>query len=98
MVKKAEDIRCDKAGVHYRVENEAALSRADTIIIALGATGDTRIAEQIESAGYPVAVVGDCAHVGYIDGAIHSARDTVNRLRQTWSDNTANDVLQPTGT
>lgn len=97
MVKKADDIRCDNDGVHYQLEGEAALSRADTIIIALGATGDTRVAEQIESAGYPVAVVGDCAHVGYIDGAIHSARDTVNRLRQTWSADTASDVLQPTG-
>ena len=98
LITKAEDIRCDHDGVRYKIDDSAIFSKADTIILALGAMGDMRIAEQIENAGYAVAVVGDCAHVGYIDGAVHSARETVNRLRQRWSSSPSDNVLRPTGT
>lgn len=98
MVKQAESIRCDEHGVHYQTDGKPGFSKSDTIILALGATSDGRIAEQIHAAGYPVEVVGDCAHVGYIDGAIHSARETVNHLTNTWSEHRAGDVRQATGT
>lgn len=47
--------------------------RADTVIVAMGATGDESLADQMKAAGLPVHAIGDCTGVGYIEGAMRDA-------------------------
>lgn len=80
LVRKASDIICERYGVRYTGREGECFAAADTIILALGAEGDQTLATQLQSAGLNVSVVGDAANVGYIDGAIHSARSVVGTL------------------
>lgn len=60
--------------VTYR--NDAGQERtiaADTVIVAKGATGDDRVAAELEGLGRPLHRVGDCTGVGYIEGAMRDA-------------------------
>jgi len=80
LIRNATDIRCERYGVAFSTKEEAHFEAADTIIVALGAEGDQTLASQLSSTGLDVSVVGDAGSVGYIDGAIHSARSAVNKL------------------
>lgn len=80
LVRQAADIRCERYGVRFTTNDSEQFAAADTIIIALGADGDPSLATQLSASGLDVTVVGDAATVGYIDGAIHSARAAVSAL------------------
>src|SRR5574338_927929 len=46
---------------------------ADTVVLATGLSGDTRLADALRAGGLSrVEVIGDAGGVGYLEGAIHS--------------------------
>ena len=49
----------------------------DTVIVAKGARGDTRLADALRNAGFSVRAIGDAGGVGYIEGAMRGAADAV---------------------
>ncbi|MEN9717416.1 MAG: hypothetical protein RIQ99_294, partial [Pseudomonadota bacterium] len=53
---------------------------ADHVIVAMGASGDTRLADELRRAGYVVETVGDCTGVSYIEGAIRGGAEAAARL------------------
>ncbi|TCJ37514.1 NADH:flavin oxidoreductase [Parafrankia sp. BMG5.11] len=53
---------------------------ADHVIVAIGARGDTSLADRLTQGGFRVHVVGDAKGVTYIEGAMHGARVTVNAI------------------
>jgi hypothetical protein len=53
---------------------------ADQVIVAMGAHGDTALAESLRAEGFSVETVGDCLGVTYIEGAIRGAAKAVERL------------------
>ena len=53
---------------------------ADHVIYASGVEPDMTLADSLSAAGYEVRAVGDCADVGYIQGAIHSAAAVAERI------------------
>ena len=55
---------------------------ADTVIVAMGATGDLSLAERLEADGFAVHAIGDARGVTYIEGAIHSAAAAVRAIAQ----------------
>lgn len=74
MVTNAGDFRIGDHVVTYRNEGGQDRSvRADTVIVAQGATGDQSLADSLEAAGFAVQLVGDCTGVGYIEGAMRDA-------------------------
>ncbi|RRV45615.1 FAD-dependent oxidoreductase [Pseudomonas sp. p106] len=57
--------------VRYQTaEGETAEVRADSVVLASGATPDTRLGDALSSAGLKVVSIGDCQSLGYIEGAI----------------------------
>lgn len=57
--------------VRYQTaEGEAAEVRGDSVVLASGATPDTRLSDALSSAGLKVVSIGDCQSLGYIEGAI----------------------------
>ena len=42
----------------------------DTVILCVGVTARSQLAEQIRSAGFEVSLAGDCNEIGYIPGAM----------------------------
>ena len=48
---------------------------ADQVIIAKGAQGDHRLADQLREVGFQVSSIGDANGVGYIEGAMQDAAD-----------------------
>jgi NADPH-dependent 2,4-dienoyl-CoA reductase/sulfur reductase-like enzyme len=52
----------------------------DHVIVAMGATGDLALADQLRAAGLQVHVAGDCRGVGYIDGAMSSAAEVAQAI------------------
>lgn len=53
---------------------------ADHVIVAQGATGDTRLADSLVAAGFSVDVIGDANGVGYIEGAMQDAAELAKML------------------
>ena len=53
---------------------------ADTVIVAMGATGDLRLAEALRASGFAVTAIGDAGGVGYIEGAMRGAFEAVQAL------------------
>ncbi|WP_417285288.1 FAD-dependent oxidoreductase [Comamonas sp.] len=54
-------------------EGQEQCTAADSVVLAIGAEPDASVSEQIQSMT-PIAVrrLGDCADLGYIEGAMHS--------------------------
>ncbi len=44
---------------------------ADSVVLAIGAEADDRVATALAASGVPVQRIGDCASVSYIEGAMH---------------------------
>ena len=74
MVTNADIQQITKDHVIYTREGNQHQVPARQVIIALGATADTSLADQLNASGVAAVAVGDCKRVGYIDGAIHDAR------------------------
>jgi 2,4-dienoyl-CoA reductase (NADPH2) len=49
-------------------------TEAQQVIIAMGAVPDTTLQDELNAAGIEARSIGDCAEVGYIEGAILSGR------------------------
>ena len=52
---------------------------ADSVVLAIGAEADDRVATALSACGVPVQRIGDCAGVNYIEGAMHDG----NRVGRT---------------
>lgn len=59
-------------------EGQAHSSAADSVILATGAQADDSLALALQAAGRPVHRVGDCADIGFIEGAMHQGH-TIGR-------------------
>ncbi len=74
MVTGAADFAIGDHVVSYRNEGgQVRTIRADTVIVAKGATGNPSLAETLAAKGATVHLVGDCQGVGYIEGAMRDA-------------------------
>jgi hypothetical protein len=49
-------------------------------IIAKGAEANTSLYDELRSAGFDAHMVGDCAGVGYIMGAVRTAADVAAKI------------------
>jgi 2,4-dienoyl-CoA reductase-like NADH-dependent reductase (Old Yellow Enzyme family)/thioredoxin reductase len=77
----ARDIRiCEKAVSFTSRDGEANETAADTVIIAKGAEPNTGLFDELVAAGVEAHMVGDCAGVGYIIGAVRTAADVAARI------------------
>ncbi|MET0269254.1 MAG: FAD-dependent oxidoreductase, partial [Sphingomonas sp.] len=56
---------------------EARRATADHVIVAMGAHGDTTLADALSAQGLAVRVFGDATGVSYIEGAIRGAAEAV---------------------
>ncbi len=80
LVKGAADIAIEDHRVSYTLADERASVETDHVIVAKGATADSRLAESFEAAGFTTHSIGDCTGVGYIEGAMESAAELAVRL------------------
>jgi NADPH-dependent 2,4-dienoyl-CoA reductase/sulfur reductase-like enzyme len=73
---RAQVQRIDAKEVHWTDgEGQAHSSAADSVILATGAQADDSLALALQAAGRPVHRVGDCADIGFIEGAIRMGND-----------------------
>lgn len=70
----------EKAVTFTNAEGEACEVAADTVIIAKGAEPNTGLHDEAVAAGLQAHMVGDCAEVGYIIGAVRTAADIAARI------------------
>jgi len=77
----AKDIAIEPGGVRFTDAAGAARRvSADQVIVAMGARGDTTLADRLRTEGFTVETVGDCNGVGYIEGAIRGGAEAAARL------------------
>jgi len=74
LIKNAEVSKITSDAVHYTGKDGDASVATDTVIISLGAANNMALAEQLSDHNIPVSTIGDGHEVGYIEGAILSAR------------------------
>lgn len=75
------DIRITEGSVSFTDgKGEAKSVKADNVIVAKGADGDQSLAETLRAAGFSVHSIGDANGVGYIEGAIRGAYQTVTQI------------------
>jgi|TARA_B100000902_G_scaffold399863_1_gene473106 2,4-dienoyl-CoA reductase (NADPH2) len=70
---------CDQKVIFDHEETEKSL-RADQVIIAIGASANLELADELSKLDLPLTSIGDCSSVGYIHGAIADARKAVINL------------------
>lgn len=74
ILNQAEDIRIADRAVNYlNYRGQQRSVAADHVIVAKGATGDTRLADEFSAAGFSTHAIGDSTGVTYIEGAIEDA-------------------------
>ncbi|WP_150294068.1 FAD-dependent oxidoreductase [Sphingobium estronivorans] len=74
----AKDIRIGKSAVSFTSEaGEAQDIAADHVVVAMGAHGDSTLADALRAAGHDVTEIGDGTGVTYIEGAIRGAAEAV---------------------
>ena len=61
-------------------EGAARSAKADHVIVAKGATGDTSLADALREHGFNAWSIGDANGVGYIEGAMESAAELAVQL------------------
>lgn len=77
----AQDISIGKSDVSFTdAKGTPQVIPADQVIVAMGAAGDTSLADMLRGEGFRVETVGDCNGVSYIEGAIRGAKEAVDRL------------------
>lgn len=70
------EIAIGKDAVSWRgADGQPGSARADHVIVAKGARGDSRVADSFRQAGYDVRQIGDANGVGYIEGAMRGAAE-----------------------
>ena len=60
-------------------EGAAQSTTMDSVVLAIGAQADDRVASALAATGVPVERIGDCSGVNYIEGAMHDG----NRVGRT---------------
>jgi NADPH-dependent 2,4-dienoyl-CoA reductase/sulfur reductase-like enzyme len=77
----AADIAIGEGAVTWRnAAGQTASAKADHVIVAKGAHGDTTLADALKAAGFSVHVAGDAGGVGYIEGAMRGAAEVAQRI------------------
>ena len=77
----AQDIAIEPGAVRFTDAAGAVQQvKADHVIVAMGASGDTALADRLRGEGFTVESVGDCNGVGYIEGAIRGGAEAATRL------------------
>jgi NADPH-dependent 2,4-dienoyl-CoA reductase/sulfur reductase-like enzyme len=72
------DIRIGNQAVSFTSEQgEAQNVAADHVVVAMGAHGDSTLANALRAAGHDVVEIGDGTGVTYIEGAIRGAAEAV---------------------
>ena len=61
-------------------EGEAQSLAVDSVVLAIGARPDDRLAKELETFKVPVISIGDGAAIGYIEGALASGFAAGNRV------------------
>ena len=75
IVKSADQVEIGDQEVSYTAADKRQTVRADHVIVAQGATGNTDLADALRSAGFTTHTIGDCNGVSYIEGAMESAAE-----------------------
>ena len=77
----ASEFRISSNAVSYvNWRRQVRTLACDHVIIAMGAKGDTTLANALQGAGFSVHEAGDCRGVGYIDGAMRSAAEVAQLI------------------
>ena len=63
--------RIDRQGDTFVVSTSRQRYHARSVVLAIGAEADDRVATALAASGVPVQRIGDCASVNYIEGAMH---------------------------
>jgi 2,4-dienoyl-CoA reductase-like NADH-dependent reductase (Old Yellow Enzyme family)/NADPH-dependent 2,4-dienoyl-CoA reductase/sulfur reductase-like enzyme len=74
LIKNAEVSKITSDAVHYKGNDGDAVVATDNVIISLGAAKNMSLADQLSGHNIPVSSIGDGHEIGYIEGAILSAR------------------------
>lgn len=75
------DLRITEKSIQFIDKSgESCEIPADTVIIAKGAEPNTALYDQLVAAGREAYMVGDCAGVGYIQGAVRNAADVAAKI------------------
>jgi 2,4-dienoyl-CoA reductase-like NADH-dependent reductase (Old Yellow Enzyme family)/NADPH-dependent 2,4-dienoyl-CoA reductase/sulfur reductase-like enzyme len=73
---RAQVQRIEAKEVHWTdSEGQTHSSAADSVILATGAQADDSLALALQAAGRPVHRIGDCADIGFIEGAMHQGNE-----------------------
>lgn len=80
LVRRARPTEITLGEVRFERDGVTESRPADHVIVASGVRPDPSLADSLSAAGLRAVAIGDCARVGYIEGAIHSAAEAVAAL------------------
>lgn len=71
MIAGAKVVSIEPGRVSYQVAEEVKVELADSVVLAVGASANHDLADQLKGLDIPLWQVGDCSGVSYIEGAMH---------------------------
>jgi 2,4-dienoyl-CoA reductase (NADPH2) len=80
LYRSVEQIEIGPESVSFVCKGKAGAASAGHVLVAMGAEPGDKLCVDLPGAGASVHSIGDCRHIGYIDGAILDARELVQKL------------------
>lgn len=81
LINGANDITIgNKAVAYMNARGQQRSVKAEQVIVAQGATGNSALADELSAAGFKTHTIGDCRGVTYIEGAMESAAELAASL------------------
>ncbi|MGO1503074.1 MAG: FAD-dependent oxidoreductase, partial [Marinobacter sp.] len=81
MLTQCEVTRIDRDQVHYIDKDQNPQSvAANSVVLAIGAGPDRSLADKLAQSGLSVTAIGDCEHLGYIEGALSGGTEAALAL------------------
>jgi 2,4-dienoyl-CoA reductase-like NADH-dependent reductase (Old Yellow Enzyme family)/NADPH-dependent 2,4-dienoyl-CoA reductase/sulfur reductase-like enzyme len=79
--RQAKVVEITRDAVHW-LDHEGAMQQtaADSVVLASGASTNHALADALQAAGLPVQRVGDCAAIGFIEGAMREGHEAGRRV------------------
>lgn len=81
LLTQTQVLRIDRKHLYYRDHEQIEHTlEADSVVLAVGAGPDPTVVDSLQASGISIVAIGDCLHLGYIEGALRSGAEAALAL------------------
>ena len=81
--RRVHDLRASGAELRLGIDVDSAVKDVDTIVVTQPLVPARTLADELAGCGVPVHALGDCAQVGFLEGALRGAAELAAQVSRT---------------